>query len=77
MKYKAIIFDFGNVIINISFENAINYWVKKYNKKSEELLNNFKFDEVYNDFEKGLIAPAVISTMLKKCSALNLKTMTL
>jgi len=53
--YKAIVFDLGNVVIDVSIEPACAFWADKLDLTAEELMLKFPFDEVYAKFEKGLI----------------------
>ena len=41
-KYKAIIFDLGQVIININFEKSLEYWALKSNLSKGDLVNKHK-----------------------------------
>ena len=53
---KAIIFDLGNVIINISFERVLKKWSKITGLPIESIIHNFQFDDEYKLFEKGQIS---------------------
>jgi len=52
-KYQAIIFDLGNVVINISFDKIFEYWAKMSGRDANELKQKFEFDEMYQQFERG------------------------
>ncbi|MBS3742248.1 MAG: HAD family phosphatase [Candidatus Cloacimonetes bacterium] len=54
-KYKAIVFDLGNVVIDVSIEPACVFWAEKFDLTAEEIMIKFPFDEVYAKFEKGLV----------------------
>jgi len=58
LRYKALIFDLGNVIIDISPKNACDYWAEIRQRKPEELYVVFPFDETYAKFERGEISSA-------------------
>ena len=54
-KYKAIIFDLGQVIININFEKSLEYWALKSNLSKGDLVNKFQFDSAYEKHERNEI----------------------
>ena len=54
-SYQAIIFDLGNVIINISFDKMFDYWAEVYGYDVNMIKRRFEFDEMYHQFEKGKI----------------------
>ena len=55
--YKAIIFDLGKVIFDLSFDRVFQYWSLASNKGIEELKDKFRFDSIFDRFEKGDITP--------------------
>ncbi len=71
-RYKAIIFDLGNVIIDISPKNACDYWAEIRQKKPEELYVAFPFDETYAKFERGEITPETFRKYVAKCLSITL-----
>lgn len=71
-KYKALIFDLGNVIIDISPKNACDYWAEICGKRPEELYYKFPFDEVYAQFERGEITPVAFRVHVMKCLDIKL-----
>jgi len=70
-KYKALIFDLGNVIIDILPKNACDYWAEVCGIKPEDLYVAFPFDETYAKFERGEITPETFRKYVSKC--LNIK----
>lgn len=56
--YQAIIFDLGNVIINISFDKIFEYWARVSGRQVKEIKQKFEFDDVYAQFERGTITPS-------------------
>jgi putative hydrolase of the HAD superfamily len=70
-KYQSIIFDLGNVIINISFDKIFEYWAQVSGREVQEIKQKFEFDDVYAQFERGSITPATyrkyISDKLELC----------
>ena len=71
-KYKALIFDLGNVIIDISPKNACDYWAGIRQQKPEELYVAFPFDETYAKFERGEITPDIFRKHVAKCLNITL-----
>ena len=70
-KYKAIVFDLGNVVINVDAQPACDYWSDKFNIPSQEIKSKFPFDEVYAKFEKGLIDAARFRDHLRQHYGVN------
>lgn len=68
IAYKAVIFDLGKVVFDLSFDRVFRYWAKASAKRYAELKGNFRYDEVFNKFEKDELTPeefrAVISERL-------------
>ncbi|MBI5715734.1 MAG: HAD family phosphatase [Chloroflexi bacterium] len=54
---KALIFDLGNVVFKISFDNAFGYWANAAKADLKQIKDNYAFDEYYAHFEKNLITP--------------------
>ncbi|MBC8382925.1 MAG: HAD family phosphatase [Candidatus Cloacimonetes bacterium] len=71
-KYKALIFDLGNVIIDISPKNACDYWAEIRHRKPEDLYVAFPFDETYVKFERGEITPEIFRKHVVKCLSITL-----
>jgi len=71
-KYKALIFDLGNVIIDISPKNACDYWAEVCGIQPEILYFAFPFDETYAQFERGEIIPEIFRKYVSKCLNITL-----
>ncbi|MCD6329148.1 MAG: HAD family phosphatase [Candidatus Cloacimonetes bacterium] len=71
-KYKALIFDLGNVIIDISPKNTCDYWANICGIDPTELYVAFPFDETYAQFERGEISPENFREHIKKCLNLDI-----
>jgi epoxide hydrolase-like predicted phosphatase len=56
-EIEAIVFDLGNVIFDISFEEMYDYWAKLKGYNKAELKRRLFFDEMYCRFERGEIEP--------------------
>lgn len=57
--YKAIIFDLGNVLLEISFIRVCRYWAGITGRDPQELYASFPEDEIFIGFEKGEVSPEV------------------
>ncbi len=71
-KIKALIFDLGNVIIDISPKSCCDYWAEIAETKPEELYSTFPFDETYAQFERGEIPPENFRSYVNDCLHISL-----
>jgi FMN phosphatase YigB (HAD superfamily) len=66
--YKALIFDLGKVVFDLSFTRVFQAWAKASNRQADKLEAAFRFDELFDQFEKAAITPphfrAALSTRL-------------
>ncbi|MBL7786676.1 MAG: HAD-IA family hydrolase [Chitinophagales bacterium] len=51
--YKLILFDLGNVVIDISFDRIFTYWAALYQQNPDILRTRFRFGQVHADYESG------------------------
>jgi len=72
LDIKALIFDLGNVIIDISPRSCCDHWAKLANKKPEQLYNFFPFDKMYAQFERGEIPPESFRSYVNDCLRIQL-----
>jgi epoxide hydrolase-like predicted phosphatase len=54
---KAIIFDLGKVVFDLSFDRVFQNWANTSGQSFEEIKSRFVFDEVFDRFEKNEISP--------------------
>ena len=54
---KAIIFDLGKVVFDLSFDRTFDFWAKASGKQINDIKNNFRFDGPYEKFEIGELTP--------------------
>ena len=54
-RYKAIIFDLGKVIFDLSFDRTFKFWAARSCIQFNEIKNKFKFNEIFDKFEKDEI----------------------
>jgi len=65
---KNIIFDLGNVILNIDFNKTINAFKNIGITDAENIYNIYKQHDFFDQFEKGLISPQDFRDNIKKIS---------
>jgi len=53
---KAIIFDLGKVIFDLSFDRVYQSWANSSGREFEEIKSQFGFDDMFNKFEKNEIS---------------------
>ena len=51
----ALLFDFGNVLIRVDFQRALEYWAQHSQRDIILLQQQFQLDHRHDDFEKGRI----------------------
>jgi putative hydrolase of the HAD superfamily len=54
----ALLFDLGRVLIDFSFERALAHWSGYSSLRPDEMAERFRFDEPYQQHERGEIASA-------------------
>lgn len=54
---RAIVFDLGNVVFDISFDRMYRYWAERNGIGADELKERLVFDETYRRFERGELTP--------------------
>ncbi len=54
---KAIVFDLGKVIFNLSFDRTFEYWAMASEESFNTIKNKFVFDEIFEKFERNEISP--------------------
>jgi glucose-1-phosphatase len=55
MSVSAIIFDLGNVLINIDFDRVFQGWASSLEQSVDEIRRRFEFDDFYRAHERGEI----------------------
>lgn len=56
MTVSAIVFDLGNVLIDIDFDRVFQSWARSLGEPVESVRERFKFDESYQQHERGEIS---------------------
>jgi len=71
-RYRAIIFDLGNVIFNFSFDKTFEYWARISGYDTNLLKQRFQIDKMYHQFERGEIEPELYRNYLMPRLGLNI-----
>ena len=69
--YKAIIFDLGKVVFDLSFDRTFQFWATASGRQFDDIKNKFEFDNIFDKFEKDEIPPEQFRTEISQ--RLNLK----
>lgn len=70
-SYKAIIFDLGKVVFDLSFDRTFQFWSNASDRQFDDIKNKFQFDTFFDKFEKDEITSGQFRTEISK--RLNLK----
>jgi glucose-1-phosphatase len=65
-EIKAIIFDLGKVIFDVSFDRTFESWASNSNKQFADIKNIFRFDDLYEKFERDEITSPEFRKLLSK-----------
>ncbi len=68
---KLAIFDLGNVLFEINFNKAVQYWAEKSDETFEAIRSRVSEHEVYRKFERGEIEDDEFFTLLKEHFCIN------
>lgn len=68
---KAIIFDLGKVVFDLSFERVFQSWATSSGGKFDDIESRFMFDELFDRFERNEVSPAEFRATVTQ--RLNLK----
>ena len=70
--YKAIIFDLGKVVFDLSFDRVCKYWSDASSKPFDDIKSKFQFDCILNQFEKDEISATQFRREISKRLGLKL-----
>ncbi|MEI6816077.1 MAG: HAD family phosphatase [Bacteroidota bacterium] len=73
-RFKALIFDIGNVVFEISFQSAFEAFAKHSSLPIEELNAKLIFDSIFEDFERGMVSPETFRAHVSKKVQMNITT---
>ena len=72
ITFKALIFDLGNVVIDIAPQRSCDYWASICDRNPLELYVAFPFDQIYARFERGEIAPEQFREHVCNCLGISI-----
>lgn len=64
--YKAIIFDLGKVVFDLSFDRIFKSWANASNIQVNKVKDKVSFDSIFDKFEKDEITPKEFRTEISK-----------
>lgn len=70
--YKAIIFDLGKVVFDLSFDRIFRFWANASGEQYDEIKGKFRFDDLFDQFEKADVTPKEFRAELSKRLELTL-----
>ena len=65
-NYKAVIFDLGKVVFDLSFDRIFHSWAHASGKPYAETKSRFQFDNTFDLFEKDEITPKEFRTQVSQ-----------
>ena len=69
---RAILFDLGNVLIDVDFYRCARYWSERSGIPAETLAARFRIDRAYRDFECGRMTASDYYTALRRMLGIDL-----
>lgn len=70
---RAVLFDLGNVVIDIDFMRAFEIWARLSGREASELRRAFQLDEAYERHERGEIDERVYFESLRRSLGIDLE----
>ena len=68
----ALLFDFGNILVDIDFHRAFEAWARATDMPVDEIARRFAFDSAYEAHELGELAPAEYHTSIREALGIEL-----
>jgi glucose-1-phosphatase len=72
VEFKALIFDLGKVVFDLSFDRVFETWATSSNGQFEEIKSKFLFDQLFDKFEKNEVSAKEFRATISKRLNLNL-----
>ena len=69
---RAVVFDLGNVLIDIDFMRCARYWGRRSRISADQLVARFRTDGHYEAFERGQLPPGAYYDVLRRQLGCNL-----
>ncbi len=70
--FKAIIFDLGNTVFNIDFNEALEYWAKVSHVPVAQIKEKYYYDTQQRVFEQGKLSESAFALHINKMLGINL-----
>lgn len=70
--YKALIFDLGKVVFDLSFDKVFEFWAAASGQQVAAIKGKFQFDELFDEFEKGKVSDQLFRAEVSKRLGLHL-----
>jgi epoxide hydrolase-like predicted phosphatase len=65
-SYKALIFDLGKVVFDLSFDQVFQYWASASGQQADAIKDSFQFDEFFDKFERGEVSNNLFRTKISQ-----------
>jgi len=69
--YKALIFDLGKVVFDLSFDRIFHFWAAASGQAASTIRDCFFFDALFDEFERGEVSAGEFRAEISR--RLNLK----
>ena len=63
---KALVFDLGNVLIEIDFMRCVRFWSRRADVPPAQIITRFRIDRHYEAFERGQLPAAAYFDVLRR-----------
>lgn len=73
-QYQALIFDLGKVVFDVSFGFAFDKWADLSGLEQKTIAKRFKFDEYYEQFERGEVDETAYAKHVSELIGFSLST---
>ena len=70
--YEALIFDLGKVVFDLSFDRVFQFWASASGQQPAAIKSKFKFDEFFDEFERGEVSDENFRTEISRRLGLEL-----
>lgn len=71
-NYKAVIFDLGKVVFDLSFDRTFKFWANASGRQVDDIKRKFQFDNIFDKFEKNEIPSKQFRSEISRRLELNL-----
>lgn len=70
--YKALIFDLGKVVFDLSFDNVFQFWASASGQQADAITGKFQFDDLFDEFERDEVSAKEFRSELSRRLGLKL-----